>query len=126
MTTSKSQKKTTTTGSSNATSSNSTSSVSTTKKTSAGAIIVSNFMNILAFVAVCVGGIAMFLATVLRWFGLTASWINSMQAVANAIGWLALCLLSVKYIRKRRKLWIWIIWTIAIVMIFTGIIIPLF
>ena len=125
MTTSKTQKKTTTTNSSNTTS-NSSSSASTTKKTSTSAIIVSNFMNILAFVAVCVGGIAMFLATVLRWFGLTASWINSMQAVANAIGWLALCLLSVKYIRKRRKLWIWIVWTIAIVMIFTGIIIPLF
>ena len=125
MTTSKTQKKTTTTNSSNTTS-NSSSSASTTKKTSTSAIIVSNFMNILAFVAVCVGGIAMFLATVLRWFGLTANWINSMQAVANAIGWLALCLLSVKYIRKRRKLWIWIVWTIAIVMIFTGIIIPLF
>ena len=125
MTTSKTQKKTTTTNSSNTTS-NSSSSASTTKKASTSAIIVSNFMNILAFVAVCVGGIAMFLATVLRWFGLTASWINSMQAVANAIGWLALCLLSVKYIRKRRKLWIWIVWTIAIVMIFTGIIIPLF
>ena len=113
----KNQKKTTTTSSTSST---------TTNKTSSSGLIVSNFMNILAFVAVCVGGIAMFLATILRWFGLTASWISSMQAVANAIGWLALCLLSVRYIRKRRKLWIWIVWAIAVVMIFTGIIIPLF
>ena len=108
------------------TSSTTQTSSSSSSKKSTGGLVVSNFMNILAFVAVCVGGIAMFLATILRWFGLTASWINSMQAIANAIGWLALCLLSVRYIRKRRKLWIWIVWTIAIIMIFTGIIIPLF
>ena len=117
--TTKTQKKTTTTTSTPATSTSS-------SKRSTGALIVANLMNILAFVAVCIGGIAMFLATILRWFGLTATWINSMQAVANAIGWLALCLLSINYIRRRKKLWIWIVWAIAIVMIFTGIIMPLF
>ena len=117
--TTKTQKKTTTTTSTPATSTSS-------SKRSTGTLIVANFMNILAFVAVCIGGIAMFLATILRWFGLTATWINSMQAVANAIGWLALCLLSINYIRRRKKLWIWIVWAIAIVMIFTGIIMPLF
>ena len=118
--TAKTQKKTT-----NTTSSSSAPSINSSKR-STGGLIVSNFMNILAFVAVCIGGIAMFLATILRWFGLTATWINSMQAVANAIGWLALCLLSVNYIKRRRRLWILIVWAIAIVMIFTGIIIPLF
>ena len=122
MATSKTHNKTT-----NASGTTSTTTTSTTSRRSGtSGLIVSNFMNILAFAAVCIGGMAMFLATVLRWFGLTATWINSMQAIANAIGWLALCLLSIKYIRHRRKLWIWIVWTIAIVMIFTGIIIPLF
>ena len=110
------QKKTTSTSTSS----------STSNKTSSGKVFVGSFMNILAFVAVCIGGIAMFLAMVLGWIGLTATWINSMQAIANAIGWLALCLLSVNYIRRRRRLWIWIVWTVAIVMIFTGIIRPLF
>lgn len=114
--TTKTQKNTTTSSSTT---------TSTSKKSTSGIIVV-NFMNILAFAAVCIGGIAMFLATILRWFGLTATWINSMQAVANAIGWLALCLLSINYIRRRKKLWIWIVWAIAIVMIFTGIIMPLF
>lgn len=104
----------------------SSSTTTSTSKKSTGGVIVANFMNILAFVAVCIGGIAMFLAMILRWFGLTAAWINSMQAIANAIGWLALCLLSINYIRRRKKLWIWIVWAIAIVMIFTGIIMPLF
>lgn len=110
------QKKTTSTSTSS----------STSNKTSNRKVFVGSFMNILAFVAVCIGGIAMFLAMVLGWIGLTATWINSMQAIANAIGWLALCLLSVNYIRRRRRLWIWIVWTVAIVMIFTGIIRPLF
>ena len=83
-------------------------------------------MNALAFVAVCIGGIALFLAMLLKLFGLTASWIGTMQAVANAIGWIALCVLSINYIKHRRKLWIWIVWTVAVVMIFTGIIVPLF
>ena len=115
MSTTNTQKKSTTSTTTNTSS----------KKTSTSPI-VSNFMNILAFVAVCVGGMAMFIAMVLGWIGLTASWINSMHAIANAVGWLALCLLSIKYIRRRRKLWIWVVWTIAIIMIFTGIIMPLF
>ena len=105
------------------TNTNSSTSVSSTKRSS---VTVSWFMNILAFAAVCIGGIGLFLAMVLRWVGLTASWINSMQAIANAIGWLALCLLSVRYITRRRKLSIWIVWVIAVVMIFSGTIIPLF
>lgn len=98
----------------------------TTTTRSSGNSFLNSFMNILAFVAVCIGGVGLFLAMILRVFGLSASWINSMQSIANAIGWIALCLLSVKYIRHRRKLWIWIVWIVAIVMIFTGIIVPLF
>lgn len=113
MSTTNTQKKTTT------------STTNSTRRSSTNPI-VSNFMNILAFVAVCVGGMAMFIAMILGWVGLTASWVNSMNAIANAVGWLALCLLSIKYIRRRRKLGVWIIWTIAVVMIFTGIIMPLF
>lgn len=109
-------------GTTNTTSSSS----STTTSTKRNSVTVSWFMNILAFAAVCIGGIGMFIAMVLRWVGLTATWINSMQAVANAIGWLALCLLSVRYIVRRRKLWIWIVWVVAVVMIFSGTIIPLF
>ena len=107
-TTKKEEKKTTTT---------------TTRKSS---LSFSGFMNILAFAAVCIGGIGMFIAMILKLFGLSAGWINSLQAIANAIGWIALCLLSVRYIKNRRKIWIWVVWTIAIIMIFTGIIVPLF
>ena len=112
------QKKTTTTSS--------TSSSASSHKSSSRGVFVKGFMNILAFAAVCIGGLAMFLAMALGWFGLTATWINSMQAIANAIGWLALCLLSINYIRRARRLWVWLVWIIAIVMIFTGIIMPLF
>lgn len=93
----------------------------TTTRSSSNAILA-KFMNILAFVAVIIGGVGLFLAKLLGWFGLTASWVSSMQTIANAIGWLALCLLSIRYIKNRRKLWIWIVWTLAVVMIFVGII----
>lgn len=96
-----------------------TTSTNTTNKSSSS-VFVSKFMNILAFAAVVIGGVALFLAKVLGWFGLTASWISKMQAIANAIGWLALCLLSIKYIKNRKKLWIWIVWIVAIIMIVIG------
>ena len=103
-----------------------TSTTSSSTSTRRNSVTVSWFMNILAFAAVCIGGMGLFLAMVLDWIGLTATWISSMQAIANAIGWLALCLLSVRYIVRRRKLSIWIIWVVAVVMIFSGTIIPLF
>ena len=87
---------------------------------------VSKVMNVLAFVAVCIGGVALFLAMILKLFGLTASWIGTMRALANAIGWIALCVLSFRYISHRRKIWIWVLWTIAVVMIIIGIIVPIF
>ena len=74
----------------------------TTTTTRKSGLSFSGFMNILAFVAVCIGGIGMFLAMVLKLFDLSAGWINSLQAIANAIGWIALCLLSVRYIKNRR------------------------
>lgn len=98
-----------------------TSSSSSTRKTSNNAF-VSKFMNILAFIAVIIGGLGLFLSKLLGWVGLSASWVSSMQTIANAIGWLALCLLSVRYIKNRKKLWIWIVWTVAVVMIFVGVI----
>lgn len=98
----------------------------TTSHRSSSSTTVNQVMNILAFVAVCIGGVALFLAMVLKLFRLTASWIGTMKALANAIGWLALCILSFRYISHRRKIWIWVVWTVAVVMIFIGIIVPIF
>lgn len=98
-----------------------TSSTSKTRRSSNSAIW-GRFMNILAFAAVIIGGVGLFLAKLFGWLDLSPSWVSSMQTIANAIGWFALCLLSVKYIRNRRKPWIWVVWTVAVVMIFIGII----
>ena len=83
-------------------------------------------MNILSYIAVCVGGIALFLAMILGKIGVQASITGILQAVANAIGWAVLCVLSFKYIRKRRKIWMWVAWTIAVIMIVLGIILAIF
>lgn len=73
-------------------------------------------LNILSFVAVCLGGIALLLG------GLITSISAPMQTIANVIGWFTLCLLSFKYIRNKRALWLWVVWVIAVVMIVVGII----
>ncbi len=74
-------------------------------------------MSLLAFAAVCFGGIALLLIKVLAWIGVSASICGALQKIANCLGWIVLCVLSFNYIRHRRKIWIWVMWAISIVMI---------
>ncbi len=109
MTTNKNQKQTSST----------TTTTTTTKKSGTS---FSYIINILSYVAVCVGGIGLFLAMVLSKCGVNASFTSALQAIANAVGWSILCVLSFNYIKRRKKVWMWVVWAIAIVMIIIGII----
>lgn len=91
---------------------------STTTKTHS----TSYFMNILSYFAVCIGGLALFLAMILGKLGVSANFTSIMSTIANAIGWLVLCVLSFSYIRRRKKIWMWVVWAIAVVMIVISII----
>ena len=79
-------------------------------------------LNILSYVAVCIGGLALFISMILSKVGITASFVGAMQTIANAIAWAVVSFLSFRYIRRRHKLWMWIVWVIAVVMIIMGII----
>ena len=94
------------------------STTTTTTKTHTGSYI----MNILAYVAVCIGGLALFIASILGKLNVSAGFVSIMSTVANAIGWLVLCILSFNYIRRRKKIWMWVVWAIAVVMIVVSII----
>lgn len=98
-------------------SSSSTTTTTTTKRSG-----FSYVMSVLSYVAVCVGGVALFVAFVLGKCGISASFLGVLQAVANAIGWAVLCVMSFNYIKRRRKIWMWVVWVIAVVMIIIGII----
>lgn len=79
-------------------------------------------LNILAYVAVCIGGIALFIAAILAKCGISASITGKMSEIANAIGWAVLCLMSAVYVSHRKKLWMWVVWAVAVVMIVISII----
>ena len=98
-----------------------TTSTTTTTKRSTG-FSFSYILNILAFAAVCIGGIALFVAMILNKCGIDAKIIGTLQTIANSIGWLVLALLSFEYIKNRRKIWLWVVWAVAVVMIVIGII----
>lgn len=96
---------------------------STTHKSSSKKnISFAYILNISAYVAVCIGGIALFIATILARCGISASITGKMTGIANAIGWAVLCLMSAVYISHRKKLWMWVVWAVAVVMILTSII----
>ncbi len=103
----------------NSSSSSSSSSTTTSAPKRSG---FSYVMSILSYVAVCVGGVALFVAFILGKCGMSASFLGVLQAIANAIGWAVLCVMSFNYIRRRRKIWMWVVWVIAVVMIVIGII----
>lgn len=81
---------------------NTSSTTTTTVKRSSGYMY---FMNILSYAAVCVGGLALFISMILSKCGISIAFTSTMTTIANAIGWAVLCLLSVNYISRRRKIW---------------------
>ena len=94
----------------------------TTTTTKRKGFSIGYVLNILAYAAVCLGGLALFISMILSKFGLSTSITGAMQTIANAIGWAVLCLLSAVYISHRKKIWMWVVWVIAVVMIIIGII----
>ena len=99
-------------------SSSSSSSTTTTVITRSSSYI----MNLAAFVAVVICGVALFIAMILSKIGISASFVGMMQKIANIIGWSVLCLISFKHISRRRSLVLWIVWGVAVAMIVSGII----
>ncbi len=94
----------------------------TSKKSTRKSYSVAYILNILSYAAVVIGGLALFISMILAKFGLSSSITSAMNNIANIIGWSVLCLLSASYITHRRKIWMWVVWVIAVVMIVTGII----
>ena len=106
-----------------------TSSTSTETKTTttrSKSVSFNKIMDMLAFVAVLIGGITLLIALILGKVGVSLSFVGKLQSIANAIGWLVLSILSFKYIKTRRNVWLWVTWTAAVVAIFVCIILALF
>ena len=82
-------------------------------------VSISYLLNILSFCAVIICGVALTIAYILGKCGVSASITGRLESVANAIGWIVLCILSFGYIKRRRRLWMWILWTVAVVAIIT-------
>ena len=97
--------------------------MTTKNETSKQKTNMSYILNVLAYVAVCFGGVALFVSMILGKCGVSLSIIPVMQKLANAIAWAVVSILSFNFIKNRKKLWMWIVWTIAVVMIILGIII---
>ena len=83
---------------------------------------ISYLMNILSYIAVCAGGVALFIAMVLSKLDISVGFVGTLQAAANAVAWAVVSILSFGYIKRRRRIWMWIVWAVAIGMIITGII----
>ena len=85
-------------------------------------VVSTHTLNMLAYIAVCFGGVALFVAMILSKFNINLTIISAIQRVANAISWVVVSILSFGFIKNRKKTWMWVVWTLAVVMILVGII----
>ncbi len=103
-------------------SSSKTTTTSSSSSSSKKSFSMSYFLNILSFVAVVVGGLALFISTILSYFDIAAGFVSAMQTIATSIAWIVVAIYSFNFIKRRRKIWMWVVWAIALVMVITGII----
>ena len=94
----------------------------TTSSSRTSKLNFSKIMNAMSYVAVVIGGIALLLAMILGKIGVSLSLVSALQKIANIIAWTTLCILSSNFIKTKKKLWMWIVWAIALCMIIVGII----
>ena len=78
--------------------------------------------NLISFVAVICVGISLLLSKV----GLSGEISRAFSTIANVISYLILIALSLFYVAKRKKLWIWIVWAVAVVLIVVGFFLQVF
>ena len=81
-----------------------------------------SIMDMLSFIAVIVGGVALLVISIFDRVGIMVNALGTLQRVANLVGWGVLCLLSFNYIRTRKSTVLWVVWAIAVVMIVVSVI----
>ena len=94
----------------------------TTSNSSSKKVSSAHMLKTLAYIAVCFGGVALFVAMILSKLNISLSIISVIQRVANAIAWAVVSVLSFGFIKNKKRVWMWVLWTIAVVMILVGII----
>jgi len=70
-------------------------------------------LHFLSFVAVILIGVSLLLSKI-HALGDVA---HAFLVIANAIAYLIVAVTSVIYVSKKKNIWLWIVWTIAIVLI---------
>ena len=81
-----------------------------------------SIMDMLSFIAVIIGGVALLVISIFDRVGIMVNALGTLQRVANLVGWGVLCLLSFNYIRTRKSTLLWVLWAIAVVMIVVSVI----
>ena len=71
------------------------------------------FINFIGFIAVICVGISLLLSKV----GLTGSVSNAFATIANVISYVILVTISCFYVARKRNIWLWVVWAIAVILI---------
>ena len=70
-------------------------------------------VNLSAFIAVVFIGVSLILTKV----GLSGQITSALSTLAQAISYLILIVMSCFYIYKRKNVWLWVVWSVSVVLI---------
>ena len=74
-------------------------------------------INMLAFIGLFLVAVALIVAQILSWIGVTASILNTIRFVGECIAYLVTAIYAFFYVRTKRNFWWWIAYTAAVVII---------
>lgn len=75
------------------------------------------FMNMLAFIGLCLVAFALLLAKLLGVFGVSAGAVSAIQMVGECIAYIVTMVYAFYYIRHKRNAWWWVAYCVSAVVV---------
>lgn len=75
------------------------------------------FMNMLAFIGLCLVAFALLLAKLLGVFGVSASAVSAIQMVGECIAYVVTMVYAFYYVRSKRNAWWWVAYCVSVVVV---------
>ncbi len=75
------------------------------------------FMNMLAFIGLCLVAFALLLAKLLGVFGVSASAVNAIQLVGECIAYIVTMVYAFYFVKNKRNVWWWVAYCVSAVVV---------
>ena len=75
------------------------------------------FMNMLAFIGICLVAFALLLSTLLDVFGVTAGVVSAIQTVGECMAYIVTMVYAFYFVKTKRSPWWWVAYCVSVVVV---------